>query len=160
MSMCRVFSCAIGRGCLLWPVHFLGNTLLVFALLHSAFQGQICLLLQVFLDFILLHSSLLEWKGHLFWVLLLKDLVGLHKTVQLQLLQCYWWGIDLHYCNIEWFGLETNRNHSVIFEIAFKYCISDTFVDYDGYSISSKGFLPIVVDTLVILIKFTHSSPF
>ena len=28
-------------------VHFLGKTLLVFALLHSVFQGQICLLLQV-----------------------------------------------------------------------------------------------------------------
>ena len=27
------------------------------ALLHSVFQGQICLLLQVFLDFLLLHSS-------------------------------------------------------------------------------------------------------
>ena len=27
-----------------------------FALLHSAFQGQICLLHQVFLDFLLLHS--------------------------------------------------------------------------------------------------------
>ena len=33
-------------------VHFLGKTLLVFALLHSAFQGQICLLLQVFLEFL------------------------------------------------------------------------------------------------------------
>ena len=51
MSTCRVFSCVVGRGCLLWPVHFLGKTLLIFALLHSAFQGQICLLLQVFLDF-------------------------------------------------------------------------------------------------------------
>ena len=38
MSMCRVFSYVVGRGCLLWPVHFLGKTLLVFALLHSAFQ--------------------------------------------------------------------------------------------------------------------------
>ena len=27
-----------------------------------------------------------------------------------------------------------NRNHSVIFEIAPKYCISDSFVDYVGYS--------------------------
>ena len=45
MSMCRVFSCVVGRGCLLWPVHFLGKTLLVFVLLHSVFQGQICLLL-------------------------------------------------------------------------------------------------------------------
>ena len=39
------------------PVHFLGKTLLAFALLHSVFQGQICLLRQVFLDFLLLHSS-------------------------------------------------------------------------------------------------------
>ena len=33
--------------------------LLVFALLHSVFQGQICLLLQAFLDFLFLHSSTL-----------------------------------------------------------------------------------------------------
>ena len=32
-------------------MRFLGKTLLVFALLHSAFQRQISLLLQVFLDF-------------------------------------------------------------------------------------------------------------
>ena len=41
-------------------------------------------------------------------------------------------GIDLDYRDIEWFALETNRDHSVIFEIASKYCISDTFVDYYG----------------------------
>ena len=34
-----------------------------------------------------------------------------------------------------------NRDHSVIFEIASKYWILDSFVDYDGYSISSKGIL-------------------
>ena len=83
-------------------------------------------------------------------MLVLKGLVGLHKTVQLQLLQHYWLGIDLDYRDIEWFVLETNRNHSVVFEIASKYCISDPFVDYDGYSISSKGFLPAVVDIMVI----------
>ena len=75
MSICRVFSCVFGRGCLLWPVHFLGKTLLVFALLHSVFQGQICLLLQVFLDFLPLHWSLRKaflsllatlWKRHWF----------------------------------------------------------------------------------------------
>ena len=70
------------------------------------------------------------------------------------------WGIDLDYCDIERFALETNRDHSVIFEIASKYCISDSLVDYDGYSISSKGFLSAVVDIMVILVKFTHSSPF
>ena len=60
-------------------------------------------------------------------------------------------GIDLDYCDIEWFALETNGHHSVVFEIASKYCISDSFVDYDGYSISSKGFFPaVVVDIMVI----------
>ena len=95
MSLCRVFSCVVGRGCLLWPVHFLGKTLLVFALLHSTFQGQICLFLQVFLDFLLVHSSPVEWKGHLFGVLVLKGLVGLYRTVKLQLLQRYWLGHTL-----------------------------------------------------------------
>ena len=83
-------------------------------------------------------------------MLVLKGLVGLHRTVQLQLLQCYWWGIDLYFCDIEWFALETNRDHSVIFEIASKYCISDSFVDHDGYSISSEGFLSTVIDIMVI----------
>ena len=41
-----------------------------------------------------------------------------------------------------------NRDHSVVFEIASKYCISDCFVDHNGYSISSKGFLPTVVDIM------------
>ena len=59
-------------------------------------------------------------------------------------------GIDLDYHDIKWFPLEKNKDHSVIFEIASKYCISDSFVDYDGYSISSKGFLPTVVDIMVI----------
>ena len=46
MSMCRVFSCVVGRGCLLWPVCSFGKTLLAFALLHSVLQGQICLLIK------------------------------------------------------------------------------------------------------------------
>ena len=41
-------------------------------------------------------------------------------------------------------------DHSVVFEIASKYRISDSLVDYDGDSISSKGFLPTVVDIMVI----------
>ena len=52
--------------------------------------------------------------------------------------------------DIEWFALETNRDHSVILEIASKYCSSDSFVDHDGYSISSEGFLPTAVDVMVI----------
>ena len=87
--MCRVFSCVVGKGCLLWLVCSLGQTLLAFALLHSVLQGQICLLFQVFLDFLLLHSSPLFWKGHLIWVLALEGLVGLDRTIQLQFLQHY-----------------------------------------------------------------------
>ena len=83
-------------------------------------------------------------------MLILEGLSGLHKTVQLQFFSITGQGIDLDYCDIEWFALKMNRDHSVIFEIASKYCISDSFVDHDGYSISSKGFLPTVVYIMVI----------
>ena len=58
----------------------------------------------------------------------------------------------MDYCDIEWFAfaLEMSRDHSVVFEIASKYYISDAFVDYEGYSIYSKRFLPTVVDITVI----------
>ena len=59
-------------------------------------------------------------------MLVLEGLVGLLRTVQLQLLQHYWWGTDLDYCDIEWFALETNRDHSIVFEIASMHCISDS----------------------------------
>jgi len=54
-------------------VHWVGDAiqpshpLLAFAPLHFVLQGQTCLLLQGFLDFLLLHSSPLWWKGHLFF---------------------------------------------------------------------------------------------
>ena len=79
-----------------------------------------------------------------------KSLVGLHKTVQPKFLQHTGWGIDLDNCDIEWFALEMNRDHSVFFAIASKYCISDYFVDHHGYSISSTRFLSAVVDIMVI----------
>ena len=50
--------------------------------------------------------------------------------------------IDLAYCDVEWLALEMNWDHSIIFEVAPKYCISYSFVDYEGYSISFMGFLP------------------
>ena len=83
-------------------------------------------------------------------MLVLEVLVGLHRTVQLSFFSVTGWGIDLDYCDTEWFALETNRDHSVVFEIASKYYISDSFVDHDGYSISSEGFLPAVVDIMAI----------
>ena len=85
-----------------------------------------------------------------FLVLVLEGLLGLHRTVNFSFFNISDWGTDLYYCAIEWFALETNRDHSVIFEVASRYCILDSFVDYEGYSISSEGFLPTIVDILVI----------
>ena len=62
-----------------------------------------------------------------FWVLILEGLVDLHRTIQLQLFSITGQVIDLVYCDIECFALEINRDHSVIFEIAYKYCTSDFF---------------------------------
>ena len=93
-------------------------------------------------------------------MLVLECLVVLHRTVQIQLLHVTGWAIGFDYHDVEWFALEMNKDHSVVFESASKYCISDSFVDYDGYPISSTGFLPTVVDIMVICVKFAHSSPF
>ena len=107
---------------LLWPAWEIGQKVLLYRPLPKFLQL-----------FILSMPS---------WVLVLKGLVGLHRIVQLHLLQCYWLG---HTFGLPWYWmvcLGTNRDHSVVFEIASKYCILDSFVDYEGYSISSKGFFP------------------
>ena len=92
-------------------------------------------------------------------MLVLDDLVGLHRTIWFQLLQHHWSGhtwITVLLNGLPW----KQTDHSVIFEIAPKYCISNSFVDCEGYSIYSKGFLPTVVDIMVFWVKFTHCSPF
>ena len=54
----------------------------------------------------------------------LEGLVGLHRTVQLQLLQHYWLG---HRLGLLWYWMVCLGNeHSVFFEIASKYCILDS----------------------------------
>ena len=62
MSTCRDISWVVGKGTLAYWQNFM----LAFAPLHFVLQDQTCLLLQVSLDFLLLHSSPLWWKGHLF----------------------------------------------------------------------------------------------
>ena len=57
-----------------------------------------------------------------------KRSVGLHRTIQLQLLQRYWLG---HRLGVPWCWmvcLGTNRDHCVVFEIASRYCILDSSV--------------------------------
>ena len=56
MSICSVFSPVVGRE--------VCKILLSFALFHFVLQGQICLLFQVSLEFLLLHSSPLAAHAH------------------------------------------------------------------------------------------------
>ena len=62
-------------------MHSLVKTLFAFALLHFVLQDQTCLLFQVSLDFLLLHSSPYDEKDICFLVLVL-GLIGLHRTIQ------------------------------------------------------------------------------
>ena len=90
-------------GCRLWGCTESDTTEVTWQkLFHSVLQGQIYLLLQVSLDFLLLHSSPLWWKRHLFWVLIVEGLVGLPRTVQLQLLQLCWLG---HRLRLLWYWM-------------------------------------------------------
>ena len=111
MSMCRAVSCVAERGCLLWPVCSLGKTLLAFVLLHLVLQGQTCLLSPIFLDFLLLHSSPLWWKGHLCVCVCVCVCVlvigGLHRTIQLQFLQLLRLG---HRLGLLWYWMVWHGN--------------------------------------------------
>ena len=159
MFICRVFSCVVGRGCLLWPVHPLNKTV-------SLCPASFCtprpnlLLLQVSLDFLLSYSSPLWWKGRRFLVLVLEGLVGLHRTGQLQLLRHQWLG---HRLGFLWYWRvclgDEPRPFCRCWDCTRRY-ISESSVDHEGSSAASKWFLPTVVDRMVIWVKFTHSSPF
>ena len=82
---------------------------------------------------------------------MLAGLVGLHRRpINFSFFSTTGQGINLDYCDIEWFALELNRDYSVVSEIEPSYCILDFFVYYDGYSISSKGFLITAVDIMVM----------
>ena len=155
MSMCRVFSCTVGRQCLPWPVRSLGKTLLAFDLLCFVLQGQICLLLQVSRDFCIPVPY--NKKEIFFWVLVLECLVDLHKLFCFFSItgQITWITVILNGLPWKWteICLSFLRLHP---STAFQ----SLFVDNEGYSISSKGFLPTVVDIWSSELKFTHSSPF
>ena len=101
----------------------------------------------------------------------LEGLVGLHRTVQLQLLRRYWSG---HRLRFPWYWMVCLGNEQRLF-CCFWDCIQVLhlrpfcgligllhfffFFFFFFNSISSKGFLPIVVDIMVIWIKFAHSGP-
>ena len=116
MSMCRVFSCVVGSGCLLWPVCSLGKSLLVFALLHSVLQGQLPITPGYFLNSYFCVPVPYYEKDIFFWVLVPEGLVGLHRTSQLQLLQCYWLG---HRLGLLWYWMVCLGNEQTSIILSF-----------------------------------------
>ena len=131
--MCRVFFCVVEKGYLLWTLRSLDKILLAFVLFHFVFQGQSYLLLQVSLDFLLLHSSSLWWKGYLLLVLVLDGLVGLHRTVQFKLLWHYCLGTQI-WIIVVLNGLPWKQTHIILLFLRFHLSTAFwTLVCYEGH---------------------------
>ena len=89
-----------------------------------------------------------------FLVLVLEGLVILHRTGQLQLLQHQWLGHNLNYYDV--YGLPWKQIEILLLFLRFHpSTVFQTLVDYEGYSISSNGFLPMTVDIMLVWIEFT-----
>ena len=87
---------------------------------------------------------------HLFWVLVLEGLLGLHKINNFCFFGIIVWGRDLDYSDIEWFALERT-------EIILLFLILHPSTEFQALLlnmmatfISSEGFLPTVVDIMAI----------
>ena len=155
MSMCSHLLCCWMRVFAMTSVYSWQNCVRL-VLLHFVLHAQLACYSRYLLTSYFCIPVPYALKDILyFMVLVLEGIVCLHRTFWLS---C--WGTALDYCDVEWSTLEMNQDHSFVLEIIPKCWISDSFVDYEGYYISSKGFLPTIVDIMVIWIKFTHSHPF
>ena len=67
MAICKVVSCCVGQGYLLWPMNSLGKTLLAFPPLHFVLQAQTSLTPGISWE-PTLHFSPLWWKVYLLGV--------------------------------------------------------------------------------------------
>ena len=94
-------------------------------------------------------------KGHLFCVLVLEGLVDLHRTIQLQLLQHYWLG---HRLGLLWYWKVCLGNEQRSF-CCFWDCIQvlhfGLFCWLWWLLSFFKGFLPTVVDIMIIKLNST-----
>ena len=61
-------------------------------------------------------------------MLVLKGFVGLHRTVQIQLLPITVWGTDLDFCDTD--CLSWKRTEIILSSFRYKYSILESFVDY------------------------------
>ena len=108
-----VFSCVVGRRCLLWPVHSLRKTLLPLPcfILYSTAKLT-CYSRYLLTSYFCIPVPYDENNiFSLFLVLVLEGLVSLHRNVQLQLLQHYWLG---HRLGLLWYRMVCHRNKQII----------------------------------------------
>ena len=159
MSMCKVFSCVAGRGCLLRPGHSFRKNI---SLCPASFctpkpnlpvtPGIPWLPTFAFQSPILKRTSFLGVSS--------RRSCRSSQNPYFKLLQHYWSGNRLW---LLWYWMVCLGNKQRSF-CHFWDCTQvlhlNSLVDYHGHSISSKGFLSTVVDIMVIWVKFTHSSPF
>ena len=125
--------------------HYLGKTLLAVALLHFVLQGQIIPGISGLATFAYQSPVM---KRTSFLVLILDHLVFI-EPFNFSHFGISGWGISLDYYDIECFALETE----IILLFLRLYpstAFLTLFLTYQHYSISSKGFLPTVVDIMVI----------
>ena len=86
-------------------------------------------------------------KDIFFLALILEGLIGLHRTFNFSFFGFSVWGIDSDYCDVEWFALETNQDHSVL-RLHPSTAFWILLLIVGEYSISSKRFFPTVVDIM------------
>ena len=89
-----------------------------------------------YLDFPLLYSNPLWWKGRLFLALVLEGLIGLHRTGQLKLLQHQWLGhrLGLLWCWVVCLGNKLrcyiSQNYSTLTASSCKILNSSTGIPW------------------------------
>ena len=99
---CVVFCCVVWRGCLLWPVRSLWKTLLALPCFIPYSKAKCACYSRCFLTSYFCIPVPYNEKDIFFGVLVLKGLVGLHRPLQLQLLQHYWLG---HRIGLPWYWI-------------------------------------------------------
>ena len=127
MSMCRIICCAVGRGCFLRPVRSLGKTVSLCPASFCTPRPNLPVTPGIsWLPTFAFQSPMMKR----IYFLGVSSTRSYRFFIELfSFLTTTGWGIDLNYCDTEWFALETKRDHSVIFETAPKYCILDSFID-------------------------------
>ena len=157
-SMWRVVSCVVGRECLLWLVCSLAKTLLVFACFILYSKTKLACYSRYFLTSYICIPVPYDEKDIFFFFFGVSSrrscsLSQNHSTSASLVV-----GADLDCCDFEWFALEMvcllsflRLPPTTAFQPLLLTRRATPFL---------KGFLPTVVDIMVIWVKFTHSSPF